>query len=94
MSYYKKYIKAYQKTPMGKYIRHKANSKRRGIEFKLTFEEWMDIWEKSGKWEQRGKAADEYCMGRIFDQGCYEKGNVVIITNKKNSQMGLFHSID
>lgn len=61
-----------------KYNCHKSKAKYRGIEFKLTFEEWWGVWEASGKWEQRGKTIGKYCMSRYSDQGPYEIGNVYI----------------
>jgi hypothetical protein len=70
------------------YTQHKSNAKRRGIEFKLTLDEWKQIWIDSGKWDQRGRGADKYCMCRIGDQGCYEVGNVFIGLGKINVRDG------
>ena len=92
-TYYEKYVKAYQATPKGKYIRQRANAQQRGIEWKLSFEEWWSIWEKSGKWAQRGRKHHEYVMGRIHDEGPYEVGNVKIITQKENSLQGYAHGL-
>lgn len=59
------------------------------IEMKLSFEEWIDIWYKSGKWHLRGNGIGKYVMSRIDDLGHYEKGNVRIIESVKNSsEMG------
>ncbi len=63
---------------MHKYQCHKSSAKYRGIEFRLTFEEWWGVWEASGKWEQRGRSEGMYCMSRYNDQGPYEIGNVYI----------------
>lgn len=77
-------------TPEIAYKRQKAGAERRvdvnsdPIKFKLTFEEWWDIWEKSGKWDMRGRGADAYCMARHGDVGHYEVGNVSIITQSEN----------
>lgn len=90
---YEKYVKEQQKTPKGKFRTQRANAKRRNIPWLLTFEEWWDIWQKSGKWDQRGTGANQYCMARILDCGAYKKGNVKITTMKKNSQEGLGHKI-
>lgn len=86
MSYYTKYVKNYQKTPKGKFIIQRASAKRRQIEWELTFDEWWDIWQKSGKWELRGNQANLYCMARKGDQGGYVKGNVIIKLLKENSR--------
>ena len=50
----------------------------RGLEWKLTFDEWWDIWEQSGQWEHRGRTKDKYVMSRRNDVGAYEVGNVFI----------------
>jgi len=70
------------------YTQHKSNAKQRGIEMRLTFEEWKEIWVHSGKWDERGRGADKYCMCRIGDEGHYEAGNVFIALNKHNVSQG------
>ena len=71
-------------TPNARYNAHKAYAKRRGKEFKLTFEDWWHYWEPY--FEKRGSKPDEYCMARLNDEGAYEVGNVEIITNFENNQ--------
>jgi hypothetical protein len=44
----------------------------------LTFEEWWDIWQKSGKYPERGAKPGKYCMSRFNDSGPYSKDNVFI----------------
>jgi len=58
----------------------------RGIQFELTFEQWLHIWQKSGKLKQRGRRSHEYCMARNGDKGAYCVGNVSIITNRQNAE--------
>ncbi len=70
------------------YTQQKSNAKQRGVEFRLTLEEWKQIWLDSGKWEQRGRGADKYCMCRIGDTGAYEVGNVFIALNTSNLSEG------
>lgn len=70
------------------YTQHKSNAKQRGIEFKLTFDEWKQIWLDSEKWDRRGRGANKYCMCRVGDQGCYEVGNVFIDLGKINVRDG------
>ena len=72
------YQRAWFKTPKGRYHQHKGKATARGIPFLLTFEEWWDIWQASGKWEQRGTRADQYVMARFGDRGPYERSNVRI----------------
>jgi len=69
-----------------KYIAHISNAKTRGIEFELTFDEWLGIWEKSGKFSQRGKKKGQYVMARFGDIGPYAVGNVKIILCSENIQ--------
>ena len=57
---------------------------RRGIEFNLTFEQWWDIWQQSGKYEERGRLGHQYVMARFNDTGPYQIGNVKIITHDQN----------
>jgi hypothetical protein len=71
-----------------KYRWHRNNAKRRNILFNLTLEEWCNLWEQSGKWEQRGRGKDSYVMSRIGDEGPYEVGNVVIKTQAENAKEG------
>lgn len=84
--YTKEYQKIYNKTPMGAYIRQRSNARARGIDWEFTFETWWEVWEKSGKWEKRGKKATEYCMSRKFDWGPYSPSNVRIVTNSRNTK--------
>ena len=77
-----------------KFNAHKSNAKRRGVEFLLTFEQWVDIWSESGKWDERGRGADKYCMCRIGDKGAYSVGNVFIGQGKHNVRDGNIGKLD
>jgi hypothetical protein len=70
--------------PGFRYLQHRHNAELRNIEFKISFEEWWKIWQGSGRWEQRGKGAQRYCMCRVGDEGPYQVGNVFIATNAEN----------
>jgi len=54
------------------------------IEMKLSFEQWLDIWVKSGKWDYRGRKSGQYVMSRMDDIGHYELGNVEIKLHSEN----------
>lgn len=74
-----------------KYSVQKACAKRRGIGFYLTFEQWWNIWQQSGKWNQRGCKKGQYVMSRYNDTGPYKIGNVYIQTvesNIRQAQLG------
>lgn len=66
----------------------KSNAQQRGVPFLLTFEQWKSIWIESGKWEQRGRGGDKYCMCRNGDAGAYEVGNVFIDLGSRNISAG------
>ncbi len=75
-------------TNEGKFDMQAENARRRGIEFLLTYEQWLDIWESSGKLNERGRGAGKYCMCRTGDEGAYEIGNVFIGLNTQNLSDG------
>lgn len=67
-----------------KYLRHKNCAKQRGIEFDLTFDEWLEIW--GDRLDQRGKRGGQYQMCRTRDEGAYRPGNVRIATVAENQE--------
>src|ERR1700738_3167939 len=67
-----------------RYMTQRRNAMNRGIAFQLTFEEWWNIWRKSGRWHQRGNKGGQYQMARFADKGAYEVGNVRIVTMEEN----------
>ena len=71
-----------------RYNEQKYRATSRGIQFNLTFEQWYDIWDQSGKWEQRGCKKDNYVMSRIGDMGAYTIGNVFIQLHQANAKDG------
>lgn len=77
--------KEYLKSPKRKFQEHKQHARMRGVPFTLTFDEWWDIWAKSGKWDKRGRGRGKFCMHRVKDEGGYSTGNVYIGMNEANS---------
>lgn len=59
-------------------------AKYRGIAWNFTFEEWLKVWQESGKWDQRGCRRGQYVMARHGDVGPYELGNVSICLAEDN----------
>lgn len=59
-----------------KYRAQKAQAAKRGIEFKLSFDEWWTLWEPH--YANRGIGRGKLCMCRNLDSGAYEIGNVRI----------------
>ena len=62
----------------------KRTARYRGVGFDLTLKQWWDLWQESGKWDQRGRGKGRYCMARIRDTGSYAVGNVQIILTELN----------
>lgn len=54
------------------------------IEMRLTFEEWLKVWEDSGKLHLMGSGVGKYVMCRKDDIGHYEIGNVFIASGLDN----------
>lgn len=71
-----------------RYNEQKYRAHSRGINFNLTLQQWIDIWDQSGKWEQRGCKIGQYVMSRINDSGNYEIGNVFIQLHESNAKDG------
>ena len=62
---------------------HKQNAKQRNIDFKLTFDEWWEVWKPH--FHNRGRGKGQYVMYRTMDKGGYEIGNVYIGTVERNA---------
>lgn len=59
------------------------------IEFRLTYEEWKTLWDKSGLLPSR-----DYVLSRINDLGHYEIGNVYVNHNLLNITEALTDNSD
>lgn len=66
------------------YRYHKHNAKVRNIKWEFTFDTWLNVWIKSGKYYERGCKKNQYCMCRYNDTGPYSPDNVRIDTNANN----------
>lgn len=66
------------------YENHRKRALRAGIEFTLSFGEWLAIWKASGKLAERGQRRGQYVMARYGDKGPYSIENVKIITCTEN----------
>lgn len=65
--------------------KQKISAKFRGVGWDFSFDEWLQIWEKSGRIELRGKGKGKYVMARFGDIGPYSPSNVEIILCEKNT---------
>jgi hypothetical protein len=70
----------YAATPRGKFILQRKAAKQRGIDWLMTFEEWLAVW--GDMLPQRGRTG--LVMGRKGDAGPYSVENVDIITATEN----------
>jgi hypothetical protein len=57
-------------------------SKQRGVEFKLTFDEWFAWW--GSDLPYRGRKPPQLQMCRYGDSGAYELGNIYKATQAEN----------
>ena len=65
-----------------KYLTAKHRATIRGIEWKLTFEEFRDWWGEDIA--KRGTGPDDLQMCRYLDRGAYELGNIYKATRTEN----------
>jgi len=61
------------------YAMQRKNMIQLGIEWRLSFWDWWQIWLQSGKWGQRGRGSG-YWMARIDKRGPFSISNVYIAT--------------
>lgn len=71
-----------------KYLFQRKSADDRGIKWQLTFPQWCEIWEKSGKEALRGRGKGKFCMARHSDLGPYSPENVRICEFVANSKEG------
>jgi len=64
------------------WLDQRATSKKRGVEFNLTFEEYDEFW--GDDFHKKGIKMQDMCMGRYDDAGAYEIGNIYKCTNAEN----------
>lgn len=66
------------------YGEHKRGAKRRNIDWQFTFETWVEWWENTGHFHERGRKKGQYVMARIGDIGPYSPSNVFCSTVEDN----------
>ena len=64
------------------WLGQRNTSKQRGVEFNLTFEEFVEFW--GADFHLRGRKRHELVMGRYGDTGAYEMGNIYKTTQVDN----------
>lgn len=63
----------------------RSRARQRSIEFRMSYEEWLKVWQDSGHFHERGRGGKNYVMARHGDKGAYEVGNVYICTGRQNA---------
>lgn len=71
--------------PYQRFKEQKKRAAQRKIAWRLEYWEWLQIWQESGHLEERGYHKGEWVMGRNFDRGAYETGNVKIVRAETNN---------
>ena len=72
------------KQAKAKFSNQKGQSKRRGIAWELTFEQWLEWWGRD--LDRRGNGPLDLQMCRHGDVGSYELGNIYKGTSKDNAR--------
>jgi hypothetical protein len=78
-------------SPRIAFTAQKHSAQRRGISFDLTFAQWLEIWQSSGRLLNRGAHKGQYVMARFRDRGPYAVGNVKIILFEDNIKEAVLH---
>lgn len=71
----------------------KSNAKRRGIEFKLTFEQFKEFAIETQVLVGRGRKKTSYHIDRIDALKGYEVGNLQVLTSSENSRKGAYEKV-
>ncbi len=64
----------------------KESATRRGIKFKLTFDDFRAWGHSTGYFSGKGRQKDGLTVDRIDQGGAYEIGNIQVLTNKENAR--------
>jgi hypothetical protein len=76
------------------FIQQKNQAQWREEGWDITFEQWKQLWDQSGQWDNRGRQRTCYCMTRIDHLVPWTPDNVEIVTREIHSrqQSALAHS--
>lgn len=76
------------------YLNLRANSKRRGIKFELTYEQFLEFGYKHKYFIGKGKTKESYSIDRIDNELGYIIDNIQILTISENSRKNKHLSYD
>jgi hypothetical protein len=71
------------------FSRQRCQAAQRGIPWKFEYWEWLQVWDESGHFHERGVRKGQWVMARLRDQGAYETGNVRIVRCETNASEGV-----
>lgn len=58
------------------YLTQRSNAFKRGIVWELTEREWIEWWESTGHFSDRGRGKGKWLMARFNDTGAYSLNNI------------------
>jgi len=67
-----------------RFLQQRNQAKQRGIDWDLSYLEWLAIWQTSGHLHERGRNKGSYQMCRFEDIGPYASSNVRIDLMENN----------
>lgn len=73
-------------SPLEAYHEQARHAEERGIKWFFSYADWLEMWLLSGKWFERGKRKNQYCMCRYGDTGPYSTRNCYIGTVEQNQR--------
>jgi hypothetical protein len=68
------------------WIQQKNQAQWREEGWTISFEQWKQIWDQSGQWDNRGRERSCYCMTRRDSTLPWSVDNVHIITREQHSK--------
>src|SRR5262245_59942553 len=71
-----------------RFLEQRSQAQQRGIQWDLSYLEWLASWRASGHLHQRGRRKGMYQMCRENDRGCYCSSNVRIDKMEVNASEG------
>src|SRR5258706_9221221 len=64
------------------YLTHKRDALRKGVAYDISFEDWKDMWNSSGHFQDKGSKTGQYTMVRLDKTKPFTFGNIEIKQRK------------
>lgn len=75
------------------YEQQRNNSLRRGVEWRLSIDEWMDMWKRSGKKRWKGRGANKYVLTRKRGRGPFSVENCIVAKQQDSSRSFILNNV-